>query len=163
MPVQNQLLVVDQFEQSPILLFTARYNEFKPNGSNTWQSVTQSLNKANGKMIYDAAKGINGASPMFALYQIDLKSRTINLVGYQLSVQHYLDEGKGPPAMPQGGAMLNPVPRDGAGTTVLLKDGLLMPPNVVFPPNGLNPPVRIMRRPVFQDLPPIELPELPRR
>ena len=114
MPIQNQMLVVDQFDQSPVLLFTTRYNEIMPNGGNRWVSVTQSLSKLNGKMVYDSGpKGINGASPMFAMYQMDLKSRTINLIGYQDSVQHYVDDGKGPPPLPQG-AML---PRGGLRRT----------------------------------------------
>ena len=163
MPVQNQLLVVDQFEQSPILLFTARYIEFRPNGGNMWQSVTLSLNKTNGKMIYDSgSKQING-SPMFALFQMDLKSRTINLMSHSQSVQHYVDEGKGPPPLPQAGAMLNRDFQNDKLTILELKQRDVFVPNIAFPPNGFNPPVRIMRRVVIQDLPPLELPELPKR
>jgi outer membrane protein assembly factor BamB len=119
MPIQNQLMVVDQFDRSPLLVFTARYNELRPNGGNTWQSVTQSLSKTNGKMVYDSgAKSVNGVSPMFALFQIDSKARAVRLIGYTNSVEHYIDEGKGPPPAPTG-SLSNP--RDG---TELVREGL---------------------------------------
>lgn len=134
MPVQNQMIVLDQFEQSPVLLFTTRYNQMQPNGGNQWVSVTSSLHKANGKMIFDSGpRQINGAAPYFALLQMDLKSRTINLISYQKSVQHYVDDGKGPPPIPQG-AMLNPGGvSDGTSNTIVLQPnvGGLLPPNAV--------------------------------
>jgi outer membrane protein assembly factor BamB/tetratricopeptide (TPR) repeat protein len=142
MPITNQLLVVDQFEQSPMLVFSTRYNEFLPNGGIRWGSFTQSLSKSTGKMVYDSGyKNNNGQAPMFVRFQIDLKSRTVNLIGLSESVQHYADEGKGPPPLPNG-AMLNPLNprRDGTSSTTMLREG------VAQPPIGINE--RIMRRPI---------------
>jgi hypothetical protein len=100
--MKNQMLVVEQFEDLPILLFTARYNEVIANfGGNRWMSVTQSIQKSNGLWAYDRASNTNGA-PYFSALLVDAKSRTINLVGMSGSVQHYVDEGKGPPAFPVG-------------------------------------------------------------
>jgi outer membrane protein assembly factor BamB len=106
--IDNQMIVLEQFEQNPIVLFTARYNEPNFNtGGNRWVSVTQSLHKGTGKMIYDSGPvGINMA-PFFFKFEIDLKSRTVNLLGLSGGVQHYVDEGKGPPPIQQG-AQLNP-------------------------------------------------------
>jgi hypothetical protein len=88
---------------------------------------------------------------------VDLKSRTINLIGFSGSVQHYVDDGKGPPQIPQG-AMLNPGHRDGTSSTLLLRE------------NPLNPgfmPAGGLRRPVWIDevhvLPAPELPLNPKR
>jgi hypothetical protein len=107
MPMQNQMIVLDQFDQSPIILFTVRYNEIMANGGNRWVSVTQSIHKANGKMVYDSgAVQTNGAAPMFTALQMDLKTRTINLIGFARTVQHYIDDGKGPP--PAQGALNMP-------------------------------------------------------
>jgi outer membrane protein assembly factor BamB len=89
-PVQNQMIVLEQFEQSPIVLFTARYMEMLKEGGIRWVSTTQSLQKSNGKMIYDSgAKSINSV-PMFTAFQLDLGSRTINLLSYAGSVRHYV-------------------------------------------------------------------------
>jgi hypothetical protein len=102
-------------------------------------------------MIFDSGpRNINGASPMFSAFQIDLKARTINLIGFSGSVEHFVDDGKGPPPNPVG-AMLNPgvfpngVPNLG-----------LRPPNGFAPGNFIPAPnVRINRRPlkVLQELP----------
>ncbi|MSQ93449.1 MAG: hypothetical protein EXR98_02710 [Gemmataceae bacterium] len=155
MPVKNQMLIVDQFENSPIVLFTSRYNEILPNGGNRWVSVTESYSKITGKMIYDSGpQGINGFSPMFSGFQMDLKKRTINLIGFSGSVQHYIDDGKGPPALP-GSGMLNPGDiRDGTSNTIVLPNinnpGFL-PPNGLLPVPANNLPrlggVRIIRAP----------------
>ncbi|MBI3823680.1 MAG: PQQ-binding-like beta-propeller repeat protein [Planctomycetes bacterium] len=103
MPIHNQMIVLDQFEQSPIVLFTARYIEVMPNGGNRWASVAQSLHKATGKMIHDSGTppGFNG-QPSYAGLQLDLKARVINLISFSASIQHYVDDGKGPPPGPQG-------------------------------------------------------------
>jgi outer membrane protein assembly factor BamB len=157
MPVQNQMIVLEQFADSPIILFTARHMESTPNGGNRLMSQTQSLQKSNGKMRYESAPSqfFNG-QPMFSSLQLDLKSRTINLIGLSISVQHYVDDGKGPPPLPQG-AMLNPGlrPLGAASSTLLLQNGNpgLMPPIGFFPPAP-----RIMRRPIqlnIQNLPPL--------
>ena len=155
MPVKNQMLVLDQFENSPIVLFTARYNEMLPNGGNRWVSVTESYSKSNGKMIYDSgAQGINGFSPMFSAFQMDVKTRTINLIGFSGSVQHYVDDGKGPPPNP-GSGMINPgqFPEGASNTIVLPNPGN---PGLVPANNLPRAGVRVMRVPQ-----PVPLPVLP--
>ncbi len=162
-PMLNQMLITEQFEQSPIVVFTSRYNEILPNGGNRWVSVTQTLSRASGKWVYDSGpRPINGLSPTFYAYQMDLKSRTINLIGYSGAVQHYVDDGKGPP--PNAGVMNPGGIQDGTGNSILMH-----PPNVGFGPNGLNVlapaggqiPIRI--RPRIEVVPPIELPANPPR
>ncbi len=97
-PMTNQMIVMEQFDQSPVLLFTTRYNEVFPNGGNRWVSVTQSLNKTNGLLIVDSRPAnFNGFSPMFSTLRIDMKARTVSLIGFGGSIQHYVDEGKGAP------------------------------------------------------------------
>jgi len=174
MPVTNQMIVLDQFEHSPVILFTVRYNEIMNNGGNRWVSVTQSLHKSNGKMVYDSGpRQINGASPMFSLLQLDLKARTVNLIGFSGSVQHYVDDGKGPP--PQPGAMLNPgnPPAFGMGGPVApgqpfggIPAGAGGPifPGVMPPPMGQLPPqIRLRIVDEVEVIPAIELPPIRKR
>jgi hypothetical protein len=86
----------------PVLVFTSRHMEILNNGGNRWVSTTQGIQKASGLWAYDSGSRPGNGNPWFTALQIDLKSRTINLVGASGSVQFYVDEGKGPPAYPQG-------------------------------------------------------------
>jgi outer membrane protein assembly factor BamB len=164
-PVKNQMIVLDQFENSPIVVFTTRYNEILPNGGNRWVSVTESYHKGNGKMIYDSGpRNINGFSPTFTVFQTDLKTRTINLIGFSGSVQHYVDDGKAPPPVP--GAMRNPGnPFDATTEQARILRGAInqdvgQKKIFMLPPDGLLPGdrERILRAlidPLPIDLPPI--------
>ncbi len=143
-PITNQLLVMDQFDVSPVLVFTARYIRMNPKTGNAWVSVTQSLSKTTGKWTYDSGpRNINGSVPMFTLFQLDLKSRSVNLVGFGGAVQHYIDDGKAPP--PLRGAMLAPNGGDVAGFN---------PVNPPFNPAVGNPafpgnlPPAVIRQPI---------------
>ena len=155
MPMKNQMIVLEQFELSPVLLFSARYNDIAPNGTNRWISVTNSFSKSLGTWIYDStAKPINGASPMFNTFQIDLKTRTVNLVGYSGAVQHYINNGKAPPPIAPQGAML--APGGGAGFAPGVPVGML-PPNGILPPNG-RPVIRQIVEQRIQVVPLVEFP-----
>jgi outer membrane protein assembly factor BamB len=94
-PLTNQLVVLDRFEVLPVLLFSASYVQ-TVNGvaANRWVHVTQSIHKKTGKMIYDPVERPN--IPMMAQFYaltIDTQERTINLIGANGSVQHYVDDG----------------------------------------------------------------------
>lgn len=136
-PIANQLLVVDNFDVSPALIFTTRYIQINPKTGNTWVSVTQSISKTNGKWVYDSGpRNFNGAAPMFSTFQIDLKTRSVNLIGLGGAVQHYIDDGKAPP--PLQGAMLN-APGGFAGNPAFPPDDPKLIANPVFP--GIVQPV----------------------
>jgi hypothetical protein len=105
-PMHNQMIVVEQFARSPILLFTSRCLELLPNGGNRWTSLTHVFKKTDGTWVYDhKPAGIINGSPMYNMMMTDLKSRSINLLGFSNAVQIYVDDGKGPPPLPQLGAI----------------------------------------------------------
>lgn len=132
-PIKNQMLIVEQFDHLPVILFTTRYNEVIPNlGGNRWMSVTQSLQKANGMWAYDRSTNSNG-SPWFSALQVDGKTRTINLIGASGSVQHYIDDGKGPP--PGAIGALEGGRNDATLTTIPPAPGL---PPIQAPPGGFG-------------------------
>lgn len=165
MPVTNQMLVLEQFADSPVVLFTARYIQIHANGGRTWVSVTQSFSKASGKMIFDSGpRQTNGASALFSGFRIDPKNRTVNLIGNfgAGSIQHYIDDGKGPPALPRQGTMINPGLNPpglvgGPGAMPFPPNGIGLPPNFRLPPNGNFPPGRILppRVRVLPNRPPV--------
>jgi outer membrane protein assembly factor BamB len=104
-PMHNQMIVVEQFTNSPILLFTSRFIEMLPNGGNRWTSNTHVFKKTDGIWVYDhKPAGIINGSPMYNMMMTDLKSRSINLLSFSNAVQIYLDDGKAPPPIPQVGA-----------------------------------------------------------
>ena len=100
-PLRNQMIVLEQFDELPILVFTAGYNETSPNGANKSVAVTQSVQRSSGKMIYDSGPRATNGVPMYVSFRTDPTTRTISLVGYARSVLHYIDEGKGPPPLPR--------------------------------------------------------------
>jgi len=60
----------------------------QPNGGNRWVSLTQAVQKVHGTMIHDSGLlAING-QPYYSSFNLDLKTRTINLpsLGRALSV-----------------------------------------------------------------------------
>jgi hypothetical protein len=123
-------------------------------------------------MIWDRTDNINGVAPYFALLQLDLKSRTINLIGngWTKSVQHYVDDGKGAPAIaPQGGAMLAPQPGQPgfAGPGFIPGQGFpALPPGFQpggMPPGGFVPPPRVRIRIADPDVQVLPAPALPEK
>ncbi len=149
--IENQLVVVEQFESLPVLLFTARHQESgagQPNmppgmmvpglvlGNARYVSVTKSLQRSNGKEIYDPARPPAGnfSIPVFATMSIDPREGTINLIGVTGSdtVQHYVDDGTRRPPAGDNGVRRGP-------------DSQPPPPDVLAPP--VPPPVAVPLRP----------------
>jgi hypothetical protein len=146
-PIENQMIVLEQFEQMPVVLFSSRYNEIIPNnGGLRWPCVTQALSKASGLWVHDSTNYGN-SNPWYSELKVDLKSRTINLVSSNKSVQVYVDDGKGPPAFPQGAFLQQPNPYDPTSPYGAFNP-YGQPPVAVPPINGLAPGARIMRAPV---------------
>lgn len=121
-PIANQLVVVEHFDQLPLVLFSVRYNEKKPGPFGTqWVSKTQSLDKSSGKWVYYpfTPRLTNGVSPRFHLLTVDPKAGTINLIGFSLTdgiLQYYLDDGR---IQPVGAANPAPPPPNPAPVAVV--------------------------------------------
>lgn len=149
-PVENQMVVVDQFDLLPVVVFTSRRNETLGgvNGmvGNRWVSNTEAYQKSNGKTVYfqTAPRQSNGA-PQFHSFAIDAKGGAINLLGFTGSVQIYVDDGRKVelPSGTQTGMTGQPDPNIG----VVPVPGMIQPGIIVRPP--------IIRRAV----PPIPVPD----
>jgi outer membrane protein assembly factor BamB len=90
--VANQMLVLEQFNDMPVLLFTARSNEWLQQGLNRInQHVVKikSINKTNGKLLFD--KQLNPNINNFHALVSDPKAGTIDLIGFNLKVRHTLE------------------------------------------------------------------------
>lgn len=95
-PMHNQMLVLEQFDDLPVAIFSVRYNELINGGANgnRWVSITQSINKRTGKMVYDVGPKSSNSAAQYYAFQVDQRNSTINLTGYGGTLQHYIDDGR---------------------------------------------------------------------
>jgi outer membrane protein assembly factor BamB len=164
-PLLNQMVIVEQFEQLPVLLFSARSMEqFNGGMGMRWQSSTVSLDRRTGKFIYDSSleTGVvnnNNGIPQFFAFIVDHRAGTINMIGYNNVVQHYIDDGR---KLPQTTGLGGNPGVYGPGWD----NPYAQPPGIGFAPGGLLPPqvmpraaIRINRNiEVIRD---IEIPAVP--
>jgi len=90
--IPNQMLVLDQFEDMPMLLFTARYNKWNIQGANRNvinANVVESYDKVSGKLLYKSPDNMMNAQNFHALIY-DSKAGTIDLINWQMKIQHTL-------------------------------------------------------------------------
>lgn len=136
---ENQMIVLEQFRTLPILLFSVRYTEMVQGGVRGSRTVayTGSVNKDTGKVIWwpEQPRPNNGNAQFYA-FTLDFKTGTINMIGYNGTVQHYVDDGRGPKADNRG-AQGN-VPGNGPGAGSIPGQG-----PAVLPVNPVRPPIRI--------------------
>lgn len=100
--VANQYLVTNQFAESPVLVFTARY--LRPfnagpvinRGSQT--TATKSIDKRTGKLLYDKEVQ-NPALQYFLAFTVNRAAGTVDLVSHTFKIQHYIvsEPGEGKP------------------------------------------------------------------
>jgi outer membrane protein assembly factor BamB len=104
--VANQMLVLDQFQDLPVMLFTSQYYKMAGGvnmrmGRQTQVAAVKSIDKRTGKLLFDK-EFPNNQNPFYAL-RSNPRAGTIELVGFQLRIQHYL-EGQEPKAEADRGA-----------------------------------------------------------
>ncbi|MFN4260330.1 MAG: PQQ-binding-like beta-propeller repeat protein [Gemmataceae bacterium] len=88
----NQMVVLDQFQNLPIVICTARYNQLINNPPNRAIQVvkTVALEKSTGKSIYNRPQSNNN---QFYALNTNLRSGTIELVSYNLKIQFSVESG----------------------------------------------------------------------
>lgn len=86
--LEDQVFVLDQFKDLPILLFTSRSQQLVNGG--VYQIVkTTSVEKRTGKVIYD--KKMQNNNTNYHTLNINAKNGTIDLIGYNIKIQHFLE------------------------------------------------------------------------
>jgi hypothetical protein len=86
--VRNQALLLEQFEELPIVLFVAALTrETTPGNPPTVSMSVQSIDKVTGKRLL--IKEFGGVNTMFHALQVDPRAHTIDLVSSVLRVRHY--------------------------------------------------------------------------
>jgi hypothetical protein len=129
------MIVLEQFKNLPILLFSVRYMEQTqgPGGGIGARGVsyTGSVNKETGKVIWWPVdpRPSNGNAQFYS-FEVNVRAGTINMIGYTGTVQHYVDDGR---KRPEDADVMAPGSRPGFGP-----DGGLGGPGG-FRPGGLGP------------------------
>jgi outer membrane protein assembly factor BamB len=81
-PVQNQVLLLEQFDELPAFVFSTRLpkapNKAAPNAP-AYLVVTRCLDKATGKEVYGRAESVAGAGSQFHALRIDRAAGTLDL------------------------------------------------------------------------------------
>jgi tetratricopeptide (TPR) repeat protein/outer membrane protein assembly factor BamB len=146
--IANQMVVLEQFDVLPILLFSSRFAEPIRGGfgGTRWVALTQSIDRQTGKMIYDPLNPrLGNGAPQFYAFTVDVKDGTINMVGYQGAVQHYVDDGRKRPEaqVGLGPASQGPVAHTGIGFPLQPPPGFGVRPIIRPRPVHIRPPVAV--------------------
>ncbi len=90
--IKNMALILEQHQELPVLLFSARYNRVVNNigGAFAMQSGAKSIEKRTGKLLYENEFSQN-QQPYFHTLHHNVREGTIDLVGTTLKIQHYLE------------------------------------------------------------------------
>jgi hypothetical protein len=91
--VPAQMMLLDQFEDLPVILFSARYNPLRnqPQIQQTL-SATLSLDKRTGKPVYQAAVNNYNQGQFYEL-SVDRQAGVFDLVTNNLKLRHYIEGG----------------------------------------------------------------------
>jgi hypothetical protein len=82
--VSNQLMIMEQFQNLPMIIFSSRFNRLEM-GPNNRTVITQvaikAYDKRTGKLIFD--KESRGGSPLFNAFKVDLRGGRLDLTDNQ--------------------------------------------------------------------------------
>ena len=84
--INNLALILDQYQDLPILLFSAQTPGV--GGNNAAHVTAKSIEKRTGKLLYE--KELQSFT-WFQALRVNQREGTIDLVGTTLKIQHYLE------------------------------------------------------------------------
>jgi outer membrane protein assembly factor BamB len=98
--VANQQIVLEQFKDLPMLLFTARVNKFQNVGAGGFGVQQQvaavlAIHKQTGKRLYDKELPSNGQT--FHMITADQKAGAVEMISFQFKIRFALENPNGEP------------------------------------------------------------------
>ena len=97
-PVEEQMLLLDSFEESPVLLMTALQVRQPPafpgvpGGNQVQVSCTRSIDKRTGKVLYRKEQNdANNAPDQFYLLEVNARTGTVDLVNSNMRLRHVIE------------------------------------------------------------------------
>jgi hypothetical protein len=104
-PIEAQSLLLDYFEESPVLLMTAlqaRQQPGAPSGNQVQFVAIRSIDKQTGKAVYRKEFMNNNNPDPFYSIEMNVRTGTIDLVNSTSQLRHTLEAAKGT-GEPKGG------------------------------------------------------------
>jgi outer membrane protein assembly factor BamB len=151
-PIESQLLVVEQFDQMPILLMTCRRSHLSKGVQGRVESAITALHKETGKAVYESGWR-NGTIWQYVDLQTDARRGVVNLIGNSSSVQFHLEDGRKvePPQGLSVTSSLAPTPSEDfpqpIGQAVIIqRNGVIIQRRILIqqqaiPPAPIAPPI----------------------
>jgi outer membrane protein assembly factor BamB len=97
--VKNQMLLLDQFQELPVVLLTARHQELRnhPNGGQQWVQIVSamSIEKRSGSVLFEDEKLKNATN--FWGVRVDARAGTVDFLSPNQKIAHFpkaIDAGK---------------------------------------------------------------------
>jgi outer membrane protein assembly factor BamB len=94
--VRNQMLLLEQFPELPMLVFTAKYQKMMGNAPASFTPVTETLSvdKRTGKLIYDHSTYSNSpqSQGQFHGLQVDRQAGIVDLIAHHMRLRFYVGE-----------------------------------------------------------------------
>lgn len=88
---ENQMVVLDDFAELPMVLMTSRYQQWDQFRTNlTYVVSVKSYDKRTGKILYSGGDN-TGQFQQFHTLKLDPRGRKVELVSYNRKLVHYLD------------------------------------------------------------------------
>jgi hypothetical protein len=90
-PVEQQMVILEHFQDMPMVLFTSRYQKWGGGGVNRFPvqaCAVKSIDKVTGKLLFDQREIPNGTQ--FHALNLDLRGGRIDFVGFNMKIIHYL-------------------------------------------------------------------------
>jgi outer membrane protein assembly factor BamB len=104
--VANQIVLLERFEDLPMVVFTGRFNRLvNPGGYATQVAATASIDKRTGKWLLPEAgfQPAHSQGQYFAV-AIDRRAGTFDLIAPSMKLRHYVADGSVKPASEKDGA-----------------------------------------------------------
>jgi hypothetical protein len=89
--LEDQILILDQFRDLPIALFASRAQKLMNGGVFQVCSV-QTVEKRTGRVLYD--KKMQNNNVQYHTLHIDSRAGKIDLIGYNIKVQYYVEQSE---------------------------------------------------------------------
>jgi outer membrane protein assembly factor BamB len=90
--VAHQMIVLEKFDDQPVLLFTARYTKWVNQGNNRVAAQVvgvKSIHKTSGQLLFD--KELSSNVNQFHTLKTDAQAGTIDLTTFNLTIRHQLE------------------------------------------------------------------------
>ncbi len=100
-PIEEEFLLLDLFEESPVLLMTALQARptmgvpGAPGGNPIQVACTRSIDKRTGKVLYRKEEADNNNADQFYLLQVEARTGTVDLVNSTMRLRHVIESVKG--------------------------------------------------------------------